>query len=98
MQISSSAVGNLVLPKIHSAQDLHHVSRAIFTSSVDRHSGLPLGIIPSIESARGMWNLGHIAGWKSEYGPSFGGSLNALLVCTLCASCCASNGNLEVCS
>jgi hypothetical protein len=36
--------------------------------------------VPSIESARALWNLGSIAGWKSEYGPELGGNLSALLV------------------
>ena len=36
-------------------------------------------LIPSIESARGLWNAGEIAGWKSKQG-DFGGVVGALLV------------------
>jgi citrate lyase subunit beta-like protein len=68
-------VGALVLPKIHSSQDLHHVSRQIHLHT---KSESPLHIIASIESARGLWNIGEIAAWKSEYG-ILGGHLGALL-------------------
>lgn len=40
----------------------------------------PLRIIPSIESARAMWNLREIASWSSEFDPLEGGALSALLV------------------
>lgn len=73
-------MGTLVLPKIHSAQDIHHVSRAIHTATHSKLRETPLKIVPSIESARALWNLGGIAGWESEYGPEMGGSLSALLV------------------
>lgn len=76
--VASSAVESLVLPKIHSGRDLHFASRAIFLSSRSVHRSLPLNIIPSIESARGMWNVGRIAAWKSEY-DILGGRLSALL-------------------
>ncbi|KAH7910848.1 citrate lyase beta subunit [Hygrophoropsis aurantiaca] len=76
------AVGTLVLPKIHTARDLHHVSRAIHKSVTysSRHSTVPpLRMVASIESARGTWNLGDIASWTSEYGAEAGGKLDALL-------------------
>ena len=37
-------------------------------------------LVTSIESAKSLWNLGSIAGWKSEYGSDLGGTLSALLV------------------
>jgi citrate lyase subunit beta-like protein len=80
MQAALPVVGSLVLPKVHTAQDLHHISRAVMTASRITHRHFPLQFITSIESARGMWNLGTIAGWKSEYGPELGGRLSALLV------------------
>jgi citrate lyase subunit beta-like protein len=71
------------MPKIHSAQDLHHVSREIYTAfryeSSLNPSESPLSIVASIESARSLWGLGDIAAWTSEYGP-LGGKLTALLV------------------
>lgn len=39
-----------------------------------------LQLVPSIESARAMWNIGAIAQWKSGHGPVSGGTLSALLV------------------
>ncbi|PCH40142.1 citrate lyase beta subunit [Wolfiporia cocos MD-104 SS10] len=73
----------LVLPKIHSANDLHHVSRKIFTASamngVRNPTERPLSLVASIESARSLVNLREIASWQSEYGPSLGVSLSALL-------------------
>ncbi|KZP31433.1 citrate lyase beta subunit [Athelia psychrophila] len=77
--LSIPSIRTLILPKIHSAQDLHHVSREIYMS---RQSGssdqAPLNIVASIESARALWGLGDIAGWQSEYGPE-GGKLSAVL-------------------
>ncbi|KAL0947105.1 hypothetical protein HGRIS_013243 [Hohenbuehelia grisea] len=75
--VTNPAVRSLVLPKVHSAQDLHHVSRQIHivTRHVDRP---PISLIPSIESARALWNIGEIASWKSEYAEG-GGTLSALL-------------------
>jgi citrate lyase beta subunit len=40
----------------------------------------PLNIVPSIESARGLWNLGAIAGWKASGGNDIGVRLSAVLV------------------
>lgn len=72
-------VTSLILPKIHTAQDLDYVSECIYDiyMTTDRES--PLSIIPSIESARGMMNLQHIAGWGSKLGRQMGGRLSALL-------------------
>ncbi|KAF7365394.1 HpcH-HpaI domain-containing protein [Mycena venus] len=74
--VTSKAVGSLVLPKVHSAEDLHTVSRAIH--DVNGTSSNTLGLVASIESARASWNLGAIAAWKSEFG-KLGGTLTALL-------------------
>ncbi|KAJ6584766.1 Pyruvate/Phosphoenolpyruvate kinase-like domain-containing protein [Mycena capillaripes] len=71
--VTSKSVGSLVLPKVHSADDLHTVSRAIHEAN-----GNTLGLIASIESAKASWNLGAIAAWQSEFG-KLGGTLTALL-------------------
>jgi citrate lyase subunit beta-like protein len=73
-QVTSKSVGSLVLPKVHSAEDLNTVSTAIRDAN-----GNALGLVASIESARASWNLGAIAAWKSEFG-KLGGALTALLV------------------
>ncbi|KAJ7695985.1 Pyruvate/Phosphoenolpyruvate kinase-like domain-containing protein [Mycena rosella] len=72
--VSSKAVGSLVLPKVHSAEDMDTVSNAIHAAG-DRP---PLGLVASIESARASWNIGAIAGWKSNFSRT-GGKLMALL-------------------
>ncbi|KDQ62186.1 hypothetical protein JAAARDRAFT_30086 [Jaapia argillacea MUCL 33604] len=78
------SIRTLLLPKIHSPRDLHHVSREIYSASHLSPESLPkrsqpLDIIASIESARGLWSVGEIASWKSEYGDVEGGKLSALL-------------------
>ncbi|KAJ3747061.1 citrate lyase beta subunit [Lentinula detonsa] len=77
--LQSSSVRTLILPKIHSAQDLHYVSRHIHQTYQKYPKEIPLRIIPSIESARALWNLGSIAGWKSEHGALNGGTVSGLL-------------------
>ncbi|KAG5729418.1 hypothetical protein E4T56_gene2394 [Termitomyces sp. T112] len=77
--ISSGVVSTLVLPKIHSAKDLHYVSFAVSEASKKTPLKNPLNIVPSIESARAMYNLGEIATWKSDYGTASGGRITALL-------------------
>ena len=81
-QISQSNVQTLILPKIHSHQDLDYVSDALaVSSSSPGFTQRPnLQLVPSIESARGIWNLGSIAGWKSSHNPQVGGELSAILV------------------
>lgn len=74
--LKSPAVGTLVLPKIHSTEDLDHVSRAIHEHST---SSCPPRIVASIESARSVWNLREIVQWKSKFGAQKGGQLGALL-------------------
>ncbi|EIN12833.1 citrate lyase beta subunit [Punctularia strigosozonata HHB-11173 SS5] len=77
------AIGTLVMPKIHSARDLDHVSREIYAASrhhpVSAGVASPIRVVASIESAKGLWSVGDIASWTSEYGPSLGGKLSALL-------------------
>ncbi|CAA7261424.1 unnamed protein product [Cyclocybe aegerita] len=74
--VSQPVVRTVILPKIHSAADIDVVSDAI---SGSRPADAPvMEIIPSIESAKGMWNLGAIAAWKSSHGGP-GGNLGALL-------------------
>jgi len=77
--ISQSNVQTLILPKIHSHQDLDYVSDAISSSSRDFSQRPNIQIVSSIESARGIWNLGSIAGWKSSHNPQVGGVLSAIL-------------------
>ena len=85
-------IHTLVLPKIHSAKDLDtvsaEISAALWTgitgASVDRHT--PINLVASTESAKALHNIGEIAAWKSTFGPTQGGQLTALLVCSICAS------------
>ncbi|KAJ3862349.1 citrate lyase beta subunit [Lentinula novae-zelandiae] len=76
--LQSPSVRTLILPKIHSAQDLHYVSRHIHQISQNHPRETPLRIVPSIESARALWNLGAIAGWQSEHG-ALQGAVSGLL-------------------
>ena len=78
-------VRTLVLPKIHSAQDLHFVSEHIYMTyrahKIRNLHGPPVQLVASIESAKAMHNLSEIASWQSTWGPERGGKLAALLVC-----------------
>lgn len=80
LQISQSNVQTLILPKIHSRQDLDYVSDLVSSSSRGFSQHPNLQIVASIESARGIWDLGSIAGWKSNHNPQVGGELSAILV------------------
>ncbi|KAH9841516.1 citrate lyase beta subunit [Rhodofomes roseus] len=77
------SIRTLVLPKVHSVQDLDHVSRMIYSHSqlktARNPAEQPLRLVASIESARALVNLGTIASWRSEFGPSLQVSLSALL-------------------
>ncbi|KAH9480317.1 Citramalyl-CoA lyase, mitochondrial [Psilocybe cubensis] len=76
--VSHPLVKSMILPKIHSTTDLDYISDAV--SIARRRLKTPhLNVIPSIESAKGMWNLGSIASWRSSCGGITGGSLSALL-------------------
>lgn len=72
-------VKTIVLPKIHSTMELDCVSDLVSVTRRKLESPT-LNIIPSIESAKGMWNLGSIASWESPHGKVIGGKINALLV------------------
>ncbi|KAG6868228.1 hypothetical protein C0993_006004 [Termitomyces sp. T159_Od127] len=78
--ISSGVVSTLVLPKIHSAKDLHYVSSAVYEALGKTSLKVPVDLISSIESARAMYNLSEIAAWKSSYGSVSGGRMTALLI------------------
>ncbi|PPQ66626.1 hypothetical protein CVT26_009387 [Gymnopilus dilepis] len=76
--VSQAVVKSIVLPKIHSTTDLDTVSDAVRLSR--RRLDKPkLKVIPSIESAQGIWNLGSIASWVSPHGEVKGGVLSSLL-------------------
>lgn len=70
------AVRTLVLPKIHSVEDLEIVTDAM--EAFGRAKGT-INFVASIESARALYNIGTIAAWRSVYGPEKGGKLIALL-------------------
>ena len=80
-------IRTLVLPKIHSAQDLHHVSEEIYVAyrahKLRSPEGPPVQLVASVESAKAMYNLGEIASWQSRWGSAMGGKLSALLVSRL---------------
>ena len=83
-KIKSLVVRTLVLPKIHTHEDLRYVAETVRNALIREisrnHSSHPIHIIASIESAAAAWNLGDIASWKAEDGPELGGRLSALLV------------------
>ncbi|CEL57393.1 citrate lyase subunit beta-like protein [Rhizoctonia solani AG-1 IB] len=62
----------IVMPKIHSASYLDQVASYV-------PEGRPLNIIASIESARGLWDAGHIAGWKAGQGSGNKVAVSSLL-------------------
>ncbi|KAF8500904.1 citrate lyase beta subunit [Russula emetica] len=70
------AVRTLVLPKIHSVDDLEIVTDAM--EAFGRAKGT-ISFVACIESARALYNIGTIAAWRSVYGPEKGGKLMALL-------------------
>ena len=70
-------VRTLVLPKIHTTADLDKVSKAISQRWRTRSTTDPIKVVASIESARALWEVGEIAGWKSRDGVI---SISALLV------------------
>jgi citrate lyase beta subunit len=79
-QVSQSNVQTLILPKIHSHQDLDYVSYAVSSSNRGLSQRPDIQLVASIESARGVLNLSSIAGWKSSHNPQTGGELSAILV------------------
>ncbi|KAF8320301.1 beta subunit of citrate lyase [Clavulina sp. PMI_390] len=61
--LSNSFIETLVLPKVHSAQDLNKISDHIPPSL-----GRSINLVASIESARSLWNIGDIAQWTPATG------------------------------
>lgn len=70
-----------MLAKTHAAEDLDVLSDALRDAPLAEARAFPVEIIPSLESARAMWNLRDIAAWKSKHEPRLGGELKALMVC-----------------
>lgn len=87
LQLRLPVISTFVLPKVHSPEDLHYVSRKILEhrgniqSANNSSPNRPINLVASIESARSLINIGGIASWQSQHGPVYGGKLSALLVC-----------------
>jgi citrate lyase subunit beta-like protein len=77
LQLTVTAVRTLVLPKVHSVEELETVTDAL--EAFGRAKGT-VNFVASIESALALHNIGTIAAWRSVYGPEKGGELRALLV------------------
>ncbi|TFK20009.1 beta subunit of citrate lyase [Coprinopsis marcescibilis] len=88
--LSNLKVKAVVLPKIHCAEDLDILSDALQQAPLAEVRAVPVEIIPSLESARGLWNLRDIAAWKSKHEPRLGGELRALMFA--CEDYCADTG------
>ncbi|KZT58314.1 beta subunit of citrate lyase [Calocera cornea HHB12733] len=58
------SITTLVLPKTHSPQELDALASAVHATA----PGRALEVVASIESARAMWGLGAIAGWRAQQG------------------------------
>ncbi|RXW24505.1 hypothetical protein EST38_g1365 [Candolleomyces aberdarensis] len=78
--LSNIKVGGVVLAKTHAAEDLDVLSNALREAPLAEARAFPVEIIPSLESARAMWNLRDIAAWKSKHEPRLGGELKALML------------------
>ncbi|KAK1236258.1 hypothetical protein PQX77_000492 [Marasmius sp. AFHP31] len=72
-------VTTVVLPKVNAKEDLHYASKHIHQAYQRNPRENPLRIVSSVESARSLWNIGDIAGWKSEHGDVEGGVVSGLL-------------------
>jgi len=79
-QLTIPAVRTLVLPKVHSVEELEIVTDAM--EAFGRAKGT-IHFVASIESALALHNIGSIAAWRSVYGPGKGGELKGLLVSPL---------------
>ena len=80
LQLTIPAVRTLVLPKVHSVEELETVTDAM--EAFGRAKGI-IHFVATIESALALHNIGTIAAWRSVYGPEKGGELRALLVTPL---------------
>ncbi|KAF5338999.1 hypothetical protein D9611_008696 [Ephemerocybe angulata] len=85
--VSNIKVNAVVLAKTHSAEDLDVISDAIRQAPLADVRAVPVEIIPSLESAKAMWNLRDIAAWKTKHEPRVGGELGALMFA--CEDYCA---------
>ncbi|KAG8951365.1 hypothetical protein FRC04_006136 [Tulasnella sp. 424] len=63
--VAMSRVQTIVLPKVHERLDLDLLDQALEATSG------PFSVIASIESARALWNIGDIAGWRSSTGSAY---------------------------
>ncbi|KAG8934818.1 hypothetical protein FRC01_000086 [Tulasnella sp. 417] len=68
--VAMPQVQTIVLPKVHERLDLERLDQVL------RGTGRSFSIIASIESARAIWNIGEIAGWRSSTGSA---AVSALL-------------------
>ena len=76
-------VSTILMPKIHSVDDLNtvsqHIEHTLRSAGSARSTSDPINIVASIESARALFNVGQIASWTPPSGPT-SGKLGALLV------------------
>ncbi|GJE91756.1 citrate lyase beta subunit [Phanerochaete sordida] len=77
--LAPSCIRTLVIPKVHSVQELDAVSERVHAANSVQETPNPVNIVASIESARALYNVGQIASWQSRFGPQLGGKLTALL-------------------
>lgn len=73
--MSNPRVETLVLPKVHSSDDLTEVASHV-------PNGRRLNIIASIESARSLWSIGDIASWKENLDLNVVGLLVGVILLT----------------
>ncbi|KAI0345718.1 beta subunit of citrate lyase [Trametopsis cervina] len=82
--VQLASIQTVVLPKVHSAQDLDFVSTQIRNTlqagNTSEGRNTPIQLVASIESAKALYNIGEIASWQSQFGSMLGGQLVALLV------------------
>ena len=78
-QASLANLHTIVLPKVHSSKILDEVGDRLRASSKRAVREHHLHLVASIESARALWDIGHIASWQSRHGVA-GGVLSSLLV------------------
>lgn len=70
------------MPKVSSVADLNRIGEAFYEHA---RPGTHFNLVASIESARALWNVGDIAGWRPQ-SPRLDTSLQlrALLVGLVC--------------
>ncbi|KAL0573478.1 hypothetical protein V5O48_008486 [Marasmius crinis-equi] len=77
--LQAPSVTTVVLPKVNAGADLHYASKHIQQAYQRNPRETPLRIVSSVESARSLWSIGEIAGWRSEFGELEGGVVSGLL-------------------